>query len=177
MAEPNGANGSFTNTASWFVTGQMHSADWVTGVGTSPPFAIQLAGNHLQVVARYVKPGGNPSNSSSDLHMMTLWTDPNRITTGQYYNISIQSNVSNTGGGYLDVSINGNQVVNYNGPLGYGEPTYWEYGLYRNSGPTETVAADYRNLTLTTGSAAAPTTPTTPTNVAPTVTQASASPG
>jgi len=62
MVEPNGPNGSFTNTASWFVTGQMHSADWVTGVGTSPPFAIQLAGNHLQVVARYVQPGGNPSN-------------------------------------------------------------------------------------------------------------------
>jgi len=85
-----------------------------------------------------------------------------------------------TGGGYLDVSINGNQVVNYNGPLGYGYATYWEYGLYRNAGPSETVAADYRNLTLTTGSAATtPTTPTSPTtpDVAPTVTQASASPG
>ena len=34
------------------------------GVQTSPPFAIQLAGDHLQVVARYVLPGGNPSNGS-----------------------------------------------------------------------------------------------------------------
>jgi hypothetical protein len=169
MLEPNGPNGSFTNTASWFVTGQMHSADWVTGVVTSPPFAIQLDGDHLQVVARYVSPGGDPSNSSSDLHMMTLWTDPNPITTGQYYNISIQSNVSNTGGGYLHVSINGNQIVNYNGPLGFGEPTYWEQGLYRSS-TSETVAADYRNLTITTGAAAADP-------VLPAVTQATASPG
>jgi Polysaccharide lyase len=157
MVQPNGANGSFTNTANWFVTAEMHNADKITGVSTSPPFAIQLAGDHLQVVARYCAPGGNPSNSSSDLKMLTLWTDPNPIQTGQYANIQIQANVSNTSAGYLEVSVNGTQVVNYHGPLGYGTPTYWEEGLYRNSGPTQTVTADFRNLEITTGSAAVST--------------------
>ena len=174
MVEANGPNGSFTNTANWFTTGEMHNNDLVRGVHTSPPFAIQLSGDHLQVVARYCLPGGNPSNSSSDLHMMTLWTDPNPIKTGQFNDIQIQANFSNTSSGYLQVSINGTQVVNYHGPLGYGDPTYWMEGLYRNAGPTETVAAEYRDTTLTTGSAA--TTPTTPT-IQPAVTQATATPG
>jgi Polysaccharide lyase len=148
MLESNGANGSFTNTASWFVTGEMAS----TAYGASPPFAIELNGDHLQVVARYTQPGGNPSNSSPDLHMLTLWTDPNPIQTGQYNNISIQANVSQTSSGYLEVSVNGTQVVNYHGPLGYGAPTYWMYGLYR-SPTSQTVAAKFRNMTPTTGAA------------------------
>ncbi|MEH2516376.1 hypothetical protein V1279_001949 [Bradyrhizobium sp. AZCC 1610] len=146
MLEPNGPNGSFTNTARWFVTGEMQS----TAYGASPPFAIELKGDHLQVVARYVRPGGNPSNGSSDLKMLTLWTDPNPIQTGQYHNIQIQTNVSNNSSGYLQVSVNGTRVVSYQGPLGYGAPTYWMYGLYR-SPTSETVAAKFRNMTLTTG--------------------------
>jgi hypothetical protein len=148
MVEPNGTNNTFTNTASWLLVGQMHDGGTVTG--TSPPFAMQLEGNHLQLVARYVEPGGNPSNGSSDLHMLTLWTDPNPIVPGQYYDINIQANVSNTGGGLLKLSVNGQQVVNYSGPLGYGSQTHWEEGVYRNAGPTETVTADFRNLMLTT---------------------------
>src|SRR5699024_11981029 len=61
--------------------------------------------------------------------------------------------ISNTGGGYLKVSINGTQVVDYSGPLGYGVGTNWEYGIYRSTAP-ETVAVDYRNMTLVTGAAA-----------------------
>ncbi|WP_249164189.1 heparin lyase I family protein [Bradyrhizobium jicamae] len=190
MVQPNGSDGSFTNTASWFVAGEMHNDDLALGstVHTSPPFAMQLDGNHLQLVARYALPGGNPSNGSPDLHMLTLWTDPNPIVPGQYYDINIQANVSNTSAGYLDLSINGTKVVNYSGPLGYGAPTYWEEGLYRNAGPTQTVTADFRNLTLVTGSMASGwtgvggssttppvTTPPTPVTT-PAVTQATASP-
>ena len=58
--QPNGPNNTFTNTAWFFVTAEMHDGGTVSG--TSPPFAIQLAGDHLQLVARYVQPGGNPSN-------------------------------------------------------------------------------------------------------------------
>ncbi len=162
MVEANGPNGSFTNTADgWFIVGQMHNDDNASGVGTSPPFAIQLVGDHLQVVARYVQPGQDPSNGAGNVQMLTLWTDPNPIQTGVYNNIQIQADVSNSGGGYLKVSINGTQVVNYSGPLGYGVGTNWEYGIYRSTAP-ETVAVDYRNMTLLTG-AAATSTPTQPT--------------
>jgi len=154
MVEANGPNGSFINTQNssngWFVVGQMHNDDIASGVGTSPPFAVQMDGDHLQIVARYVLPGGNPSNSSSALHMLTLWTDPNPIQTGVYNDIKVQANFSNSGGGYLQVSINGNQVVNYQGPLGYGQGTYWEYGIYRSTA-TETTAVHYRNLMITIG--------------------------
>jgi hypothetical protein len=152
MVEPNGSNGSFTNTARWFVTAEIHNADKISGVSTSPPFAIQLAGDHLQVVARYCPTDLDPSNDAGKLTMLTLWTDPNPLQTGQYYNIQIQANVSNTSSGYLDVWVNGIQVVNYHGPLGYGAPTYWEEGLYRNAGPAETVAASFRDLIITIGS-------------------------
>lgn len=150
MVQPNGQNNTFTNTASWLLVGQMH--DGGTVAGTSPPFAMELSGDHLQLVARYVAPGGDPRNGSPDLHMLTLWTDPNPIVPGQYYDINLQANVSNTGGGYLQLSVNGQQVVNYSGLLGYGSQTYWEQGVYRKAGPTETITADFRNLTLTTGS-------------------------
>ncbi|MGY3502958.1 heparin lyase I family protein [Bradyrhizobium sp. USDA 4471] len=155
MVEANGPNGSFVNTQNrlngWFVVGQMHNDDIASAVATSPPFALQMDGDHLQVVARYALPGGNPSNSSSALHMLTLWTDLKPIQTDVYNDINLQAYFSNNGGGYLQVSINGNQVVNYQGPLGYGQGTYWEYGIYRSTA-TEPAAANYRNLTITIGS-------------------------
>ena len=50
MLEPGAAN-----TASWFVTAEMHNDDGALGtdVHTSPPLAIEVNGEHLQVVARY----------------------------------------------------------------------------------------------------------------------------
>ena len=48
-----------TNTAQWLVTAEMHSnnGDLGSGVHTSPPFAFEMQGEHLAVVARY----GNPA--------------------------------------------------------------------------------------------------------------------
>ena len=149
MLEPGAAN-----TASWFVTAEMHNDDEALGpnVHTSPPFAIQLAGDHLQVWARYCPTGLDPSNAARNLTNLTLWTDPNAIQRGQYYEIKIQANVDNTTEGHLDVWVNGAEVVHYRGPLGYGVSTYWEEGLYRNAGPSEIVAANFRDLMVTTGS-------------------------
>jgi hypothetical protein len=105
----------------------------------------------MEFDALYTQPGGNPSNGSSDLKHLT-WTGPT-IVPGQYYDINVQANFSNTGAGYLKVSVNGQEVVNYKGPLGFGDPTYWEYGIYR-SPASEAAAVDYRNMTLVTGSTA-----------------------
>jgi len=137
-----------TSTASWFVAGEMHNDDSAWPQGTSPPFAFQIApGDYLQVVARYVNSGGNPINGSPDLKMLTLWTQSTNIVRGRWYDIKIQANVSNTGGGYLHVWVNGTQVVSYNGTLGYGYDTYWMYGLYRRTSPQD-AAAQYRNMTV-----------------------------
>ena len=48
MVQPNGPNNTFTNTASWFVTGEMHNDDNASGVSTSPPFAVAPASEHGQ---------------------------------------------------------------------------------------------------------------------------------
>ncbi|ERF84597.1 MAG: molybdate transport system permease, partial [Bradyrhizobium sp. DFCI-1] len=55
----------------------------------------------------------NIGGDSYGVQMLTLWTDPNPIQAGVYNNVQIQADVSNTGGGYLKVSINGTQVVDY----------------------------------------------------------------
>ncbi|WOH56091.1 heparin lyase I family protein [Bradyrhizobium sp. BWC-3-1] len=181
MVQPNGPNNTFVNTASWTLVGEIHNVDTALGpnVHTSPPVYIGLDGDHLFV-------GINNANTPGGLK---LWTDPNPIVPGQYNDIRIQSSVVNNSSGYLDVWINGQQVVNYHGSIGFGTPTYWDYGLYRQADAPQTITVDCRNLTLVTGSQAAgwtgvggtssgPTgTPTTPVSVAPTVTQASASPG
>lgn len=150
--EPNGPNNTFVNTtSSYFILGQMHNDDSVSGVSTSPPFYVNMVGDKMEFDALYTQPGGNPSNGSSDLQHLT-WEGPT-IVPGQYYDINVQANFSNTSAGYLKVSVDGQQVVNYQGPLGFGDPTYWEYGIYR-SPASESAAVDYRNMTLVTGSAA-----------------------
>ncbi|MHC2282059.1 hypothetical protein ACVME8_008702 [Bradyrhizobium diazoefficiens] len=177
MVQPNGPNNTFVNTASWTLVGEIHNVDTALGanVHTSPPVYVGLDGDHLYV-------GINNANTPGGLK---LWTDPNPIVPGQYNDIRIQSSIVNNSSGYLNVWINGKQVVNYHGSIGFGTPTYWDYGLYRQANAPEALTVDYRNLTLVTGSQAAGWTgvggpssnPTTPVNVAPTVTQASASPG
>jgi hypothetical protein len=111
---------------------------------------MQIApGDYLQVTARYIHPGGNPTNGSgSTLTDLTLWTQSTNIVRGQWYDIKIRANVSNTGaGGYLYVWVDGTQVVNYSGLLGYGYDTYWLFDIYRESEPQDT-AAQFRNMTV-----------------------------
>src|SRR5262249_30476441 len=96
--------------------------------------------------------GLDPSNRAGNLKVLTLWTDPNPIRRGQYYDIRIHANIDNTSIGYLDVWTNGVRIVNYHGPLGYGMSTYWEEGLYRSADASQIIAAHFRNLTITAGS-------------------------
>lgn len=147
MLEPGAASAS-----PWFVTAELHNEDSEAGVPTSPPVAIELAGEHLRVVARYCPTGLNPSNRAGNLKMLRLWTDPNAIQRGRYYDIKIRANVDNTSKGRLDVWVSGIKVVNYRGPLGYGFPTYWLEGLYRSADRSRTVVANFRDLMMTTGS-------------------------
>ncbi|WP_375783738.1 heparin lyase I family protein [Bradyrhizobium sp. Pha-3] len=152
MVEANGSNGALVNSATgWFIVGQWHNDDDASGVGTSPPVALNLQGDHLQVLVRYCPPGKNPSNGAGFVVTKTLWTDPNPIVTGKYHDVKVQAQFSNDTTGYLKVWIDGAPVVNYSGPLGFGVGTNWEFGIYRSSAP-ETVAVNYRNLMITTGS-------------------------
>ena len=50
--------------------------------------------------------------------------------------------------GHLEVWRDGERIVDYTGPIGYGEGVYWKLGLYRHSAP-ETIAMNVRNLFVT----------------------------
>nr|WP_249163123.1 heparin lyase I family protein [Bradyrhizobium diazoefficiens] len=180
MMQPNGPNNTFVNTASWADIGVIHDNGPSTNTGSAPVW-IGLDGDHLNVGINYRSATGNSVPGGQ-----TLWTDPNPIVPGQYSDIRIEANVTNNSSGYVKVWVNGTQAVNYQGPLGYGNSTYWIPGIYRSADAPQTLTVDFHNMTLVTGSQAigwtgvggtTPTTPTAPVNVAPTVTQASASPG
>jgi hypothetical protein len=154
------------NTADWLLLNQMHA----TTQGP-PPFAVEMDGEHMQVVLRYQKPGQTSATE------VVAWRDPNPIQRGHAYAMNIQVNFDPNGNGYLNVWRDGAQIVKYQGAIGMaGASYYWKEGIYRSHTASETMAADYSNLNITTGAATAPTTPTQPTtpNVTPTVIQASA---
>lgn len=129
------------NTASWIVLGQMHESN----VPDSPPFAVELVnGDHMAI---------NIGTSSLNY----LYKDANPIVRGKHYAMVVQALFSKTAG-FLNVWRDGIQIVNYKGVLGTGAATYWKEGVYRHSA-AETLAAQYRGLTLTAGAQAPPAPP------------------
>ena len=143
-----------TNTASWLVTGQFHQ---VENNGYSPPFEINFNGNdHMGIAVNYLTSSGAQAYKQ-------LWTDPSNIVRGHEYQMQIEATFDQgTGTGHLLVIRDGVTLVNYTGPMGFPgmSGVYWKEGLYR-SADSVTMAADYSNLSVTTGSSAPPTPPTT----------------
>jgi hypothetical protein len=125
------------NTASWMVLGQFHNNDTTT----SPPFAVMMYGEHMAIVARYQLPG------QSNQTYMRLYEDPNPIQRGHSYSMNIDVDFDNSGNGYLHVWRDGVEIVNYQGPIGYGQQVYWKEGIYRADAP-QTIAVDYQNLDI-----------------------------
>src|SRR5262245_44272367 len=129
------------NTASWLVLGQFHNND----TQTPAPFAVMLYGEHMAIVARYQLPG------QSDQTYMRLWEDPNPIQRGHAYAMNIDVNFDNSGNGYLHVWRDGMEIVDYQGPIGYGQQVYWKEGIYSSDSP-QTIAVIFSNLTISTPS-------------------------
>lgn len=136
------------NNANWFVVGELHNDDKEGGVSTSPPVAVELKGERFRIVARNCRPGGNPSNNGPDLRMLTPWTQPANFVRGQEYVFELEFKL-NQASGYLRVKFNGEQVVNYSGPLGYGNHTYWMNGPYRDAASGKiNFACKIKNITI-----------------------------
>jgi hypothetical protein len=131
-----------TNTASWLVLNQFHTTSNKVG---NPPFAVEMNGEHLLVVARYMLPGQTTPTK------LVIYRDPKPIQRGQSYDMNIQVNFDNNSSGYLNVWRDGVQIVHYQGPIGYGsgETYYWKAGIYR-APAIETIAVDYQYLQITT---------------------------
>ena len=132
MIEPGAAN-----TAQWVVAGQFHANDdW-----SPPPFAVELLGEKMTIVIRYVLPG------EDDPTRLVVYEDDSNFKRGHYYNIDITVKFGVNGKGFLDVTRDGTQIVDYDGPIGYGDGVYWKYGIYREDSG-EVLAANFKNFSL-----------------------------
>lgn len=117
------------NTARWMVIGQLWS------VCCSPPFAIEMRGERMAIDVRW----------STNKAEHVVYLDPNPIQRDRYYTMDIRVNFAK---GTAVVFRDGVQILNYQGPLGYGGPSHWEYGLYRGPTTNDIQAARYRNLVI-----------------------------
>jgi hypothetical protein len=156
MATPNGTNinlGFQVKLESGYVglspSGlQLMQIQSDTTPAVSPPFQLELsADGHLYVDIRSGTPNSGPGN--------VIWEAPNPIQPDQYYSIQASVSFNDNSSGYLDVWVNGTQVVNYKGPIGWdgvgpgGSALF--IGPYGGPPPTFGGAVDYRNVTVTTG--------------------------
>ncbi|MFG1379715.1 heparin lyase I family protein, partial [Xanthobacter autotrophicus] len=142
------------NTADWFVIGQLHQDDYVGAPAYSPPFGIYLDGEHMVIQVNYVDASGKQA-------FLKLYTDPNNIQRGHYYDMDITVTFYDNNTGHLVVVRDGVTVVDYTGPMGFTTQSsvYWKEGIYRSSDATETVVAYFKDLEITTSAVSIPTAP------------------
>jgi hypothetical protein len=137
------------NAAEWLVTSELHNDDEAANAATSPPVAIELSGDALRVIVRHCPKGQDPSNAAGNVTHLELWTG-SPLARGQFHDIAVKALATGQNSDYLQVSLNGAQVVDYHGPVGYGWPIYFEQGLYRETQPANQ-AAQFSHLTIAIG--------------------------
>ena len=124
-----------TNTADWLALGQFHSDD----SSSSPPVSLEMIGDRMAFNLRY-------SGKTSSTY---LYKDSAPIERDRYYSIKMEVNFENNSGGFLKIWRDGELLVNYTGPVGYGNEIYWKMGIYRYES-SETLAVTYRNFDIST---------------------------
>src|SRR5262249_54063313 len=125
-----------TNIAPWLVIGQWHSSYPGTAPQPGhPPVGIFLFGDDKMNIQ-----GVWADYRSTTENDMTLYADPNPLQRDHTYAMKIIANFKNDTTGFVQVWRDGVQIVNYSGPIGYGQATYRKEGIYR--APTnQTIAA------------------------------------
>lgn len=133
------------NTADWLLIGQIHQTEDAGDLGTSPPFAIELVGERMRIVARTT----TEATTTVQPPMQVLWTDSADIERGRWYDMKIEVKFDPQGNGIINVVRDGVIIVQYSGATGYVDlkGSYWKEGIYRESSP-ETMAVDFKNLTV-----------------------------
>jgi hypothetical protein len=124
------------NTAEWLTVGQLHGADNFT----SPVFAVELIGERLAIHLRYKLPGKQYED-------WFAFVDDHNIVRGKYYGIRAELETELGKNGSASVWIDGELVIEYSGPVGYGYGVYWKQGIYRAEAD-EAIAVNYRNHSI-----------------------------
>ncbi|PZR32154.1 heparin lyase I family protein, partial [Caulobacter segnis] len=156
MIEPGDAN-----TADWLLMGQIHQTEDAVDKGVSPPFAIQLVGERMQIVVRSDPNAVTVANPATTV----IYEDEADIQRGAWYDMDIQVEFDPKGEGHVNVWRNNILIAQYSGPLGYVDAIgpYWKNGIYRSAAP-EQIAINYTDVEVATGAVTPPgaITPTGP---------------
>ena len=126
------------NTSEWLLIGQFHAADGFS----SPPFAVELIGEHLAIKLRYRVPG-------EQVYQWYEFVDDDAIVRGKYYDFRAEFDVEPKArnSGSVKVWLDDELIIDYSGYLGYGAGFYWKADVYRAAAP-ETIAVNYRGISL-----------------------------
>ena len=152
------------NDADWMVLAQFHQTDDVdengnfTDTAASPPLALQLRGERLEISGRFepnpittVTPPdiAIPPYDTPTTNAMYLDSQPLPRDTWVNLRFEVIFDYRLDGDGMLKVWKDGVLIVDYAGPLGYNDQVgpFLKLGLYRKE-TTETLAMQIRNLTM-----------------------------
>ncbi len=117
--------GSLKSTDKALFGTQMHSGD--NSRGLSPSFGIYTAGSNgrsLQVQTRY-----STSSSPSQGNTTTIRHAEHPIPFGRWVDFVVKFRHS-TSSGFLQAWMDGTQIANYQGPLGFNTPGYKDYAKF-----------------------------------------------
>jgi hypothetical protein len=106
---------------------QIHSGD--NSRGLSPSFAVNMSGaRNFRIESRY-----SSSTSPSQSNSITTRHGDHPIKFGQWMDFVIKFKHNTSGNGFLQAWVDGQQIVDYKGSLGFNTPGYKDYfkfGLY-----------------------------------------------
>jgi Ca2+-binding RTX toxin-like protein len=148
------------NQADWLLLTQMHQTRDRAEDGStidemaSPPLALMLRGEHLEIAART---DPNKATSTTPERIVgtgqtdTMWLDDAPLERDVWHSIRYEMvfDADPSGAGRLAVWLNGTQIVDYTGPLGYNDDIgpYLQLGVYRGE-TSETTAARFRDVQM-----------------------------
>jgi lysophospholipase L1-like esterase len=135
--------GGPVSTAKSVLLGQFHHVD--TDVATTAPYAVWLNPGDRLSIETWASPEDplvhNPMGPSKTVFSRRS------IERGRWYHFVHRVRFGHDGSGSAQVWIDGIEVANYSGPLGYVGKYYWKFGIYRESAP-EPLAVQYANMEI-----------------------------
>ena len=119
--------GSADPNLDWLILGQVHADDNSPIVASAdsdyPVFAFHLTsanghkgGDYLAIQAFDLPSGSKNPNRSRRANNGYLYLSPTPIVRGSAYSIQMEGSFQDNANGFVDIWINGVQVVDYHGP-------------------------------------------------------------
>jgi hypothetical protein len=131
-------------TTNWFILGQWGQVGSSCSGGTlGPPYSQSLRIGEIWTLVIY--PDDVCNGKGKSVTPLTV-----SLRRGVWYNVVHNVRFDPTGGsGFMKLWLDGKQVVNYTGSMGYSTSTgyYWKFGIYR-SVAGEHEAVRYANMTV-----------------------------